>query len=144
VNNGKILDKMRSEQRHTFVAKGEHVKKNEGSWIKLSKLRKHSNDTKRLVTVLSANNLRCIEWCADAAFAVHPDHKSHPGAVMIMLLSSRTADPTELRRAVTGEESPPASRITLVSSGGFNQGNKPTPSFALTSPSWVRVELPCI
>jgi len=88
---------------------------NEGDWTKLFELVKCSNITKE-----RAKDLKCAKWCVDAAFAVHPDHKSHPGAVMIMLLSSRTANPTGLRRVVTGVESPPTSGITLVSSGGSN------------------------
>ena len=43
---------------------------------------KHLNDTKESVLVSSANNLKCIKWCVDAAFAVHPDCKSHTGAMM--------------------------------------------------------------
>jgi len=117
---------------------------NEGDWTKLFELVKCSNSTKELVLVFRAKCFKCAKWCVDTAFAMHPDHKSHPGAVMIMLLSSCTANPMGLRKVVTGVESPPTSGITLVSSGGSNQDNKPTPSFALTSPSWVRVELPCI
>jgi len=88
---------------------------NEGDWTKLFELVKCSNSTKE-----RAKDLKCAKWCVDAAFAMHPDHKSHPGAVMIMLLSSCTANPMGLRRVVTGVESPPTSGITLVSSGGSN------------------------
>ena len=93
---------------------------NEGDQTKLFELVKCLNSTKELVLVSKAKGLKCAKWCVDAAFAVHPDHKSHPGAVMIMLLSSCTANPTGLRRVVTGVESPPTSGITLVSSGGSN------------------------
>ena len=51
---------------------------------KLLKTIKHLNGTKELVLVLSADNLKCIKWHVDAAFAVHPDCKSHTGAMMTM------------------------------------------------------------
>ena len=43
---------------------------------------KCSNGTKELVLVLSAKTLKVIKWHVDAAFAVHPDCKSHTGAMM--------------------------------------------------------------
>ena len=42
------------------------------------------NGTKESVLILSTKNLKCIKWHADAAFAVHPDHGSHTGAMMTM------------------------------------------------------------
>jgi hypothetical protein len=33
---------------------------------------------------LSANDLRVVKWYVDASFAVHPDFKSHTGAVMML------------------------------------------------------------
>ena len=33
---------------------------------------------------MSAENLRAIRWYVDVSFAVHPDFKSHTGAVMTM------------------------------------------------------------
>ena len=33
---------------------------------------------------LSADNLQIIKWYVDASFAVHPDFKSHTGAIMTM------------------------------------------------------------
>jgi hypothetical protein len=36
------------------------------------------------VLTLSADNLSVIKWWVDASFAVHPDFKSHTGAVMKM------------------------------------------------------------
>ena len=42
------------------------------------------NSATELVLVSSINNLKCIKWHVDAAFAVHPDHKSHTGATMAM------------------------------------------------------------
>ena len=53
---------------------------NEGDWTKLFELVKGSNSTKELALVFRAKVLKCAKWCVDAAFAMHPDHKSHPGA----------------------------------------------------------------
>ena len=36
------------------------------------------------VLTLSADKLQVIKWYVDASFAVHPDFKSHTGAVMTM------------------------------------------------------------
>jgi hypothetical protein len=33
---------------------------------------------------LSADDLRVVKWYVDASFAVHPDFKSHTGAVMML------------------------------------------------------------
>ena len=102
VDNGETIDKTKSEQHHTFVAKGSFVSKrgrpnmqpatsesctqvqepNEGDQTNLLKLMKCSNNTKEPVLVLSTNNLKCIDWHADAAFAVHPDCKSHAGTML--------------------------------------------------------------
>ena len=42
------------------------------------------NGTKELKLRLRADNLRVIKWYVDASYAVHPDYKSHTGAVMTM------------------------------------------------------------
>ena len=55
---------------------------NEGDWTKLSKMMKHLNGTKELVLVSSAKTLECVKWHVDAALAVHPDCKSHTGALV--------------------------------------------------------------
>ena len=44
------------------------------------KLVKCSNGAKESVLVSSAKDSKHAKWCVDAAFAMHPDHKSHPGA----------------------------------------------------------------
>jgi len=43
---------------------------------------KYCNGTKKDKLILSADNLHVIKWYVDSAFAVHPDFKSHTGAVM--------------------------------------------------------------
>ena len=54
----------------------------ESDWTKLTRMMKYLNGTKNKVLKLSADNLHVVKWYVDAAFAVHPDFKSHTGAVM--------------------------------------------------------------
>jgi hypothetical protein len=96
------LDKKRAEEFHTAVAKGIFACKrarpdiqqviaylctrvrhsNHDDWRKLLRLIQFLNGTKDDVLTLSAENLNVIKWYVDASFAVHPDFKSHTGAVM--------------------------------------------------------------
>jgi hypothetical protein len=96
------LDEQRSEEYHTFVAKGlfackrarpdihptiavlcTRVKKpNEDDWRKLNRLLKYINGTRKDKLILSADDLHIIKWYVDCAFAVHPDFKSHTGGNM--------------------------------------------------------------
>ena len=55
---------------------------NESDWEKLVRLMKYLNGTKDKILTLSVDNLRCIKWYVDAAFAVHTDYKSHTGGTM--------------------------------------------------------------
>ena len=91
-----------SETFHTFVAKGlfackrvrpdihtsiavlcTRVKQpNQDDWSKLMHLMRYLNGSRDDVLTLSADDLRVIKWFVDASFAVHPDFKSHTGAVM--------------------------------------------------------------
>ena len=100
--NGKKLDKERAELYHTTVAKALWASKrarpdigqgiaslctrvrgpNENDWDKMVRLLKFLNGTKKDKLILSADDLRVIKWYVDAAFAVHPDFKSHTGAAM--------------------------------------------------------------
>ena len=56
----------------------------QSDWDKLVQLMKCLNGTKGDVLHLSAEDLRIIKWFVDAAFAVHPDFRSHTGAMMTM------------------------------------------------------------
>ncbi len=96
------LDKKHAQTFHTFVAKGLFVCKrarpdihtavaalstrvkqpNQDDWKKLVRLIKYLNGTRYDKLILSADNLHVIKWYVDAAFAVHPDFKSHTGGVM--------------------------------------------------------------
>ena len=98
------LDKTRAEEFHTTVAKGLFACKRarpdiqptiaflctrvksptEQDWDKLIKLMKYLNGTKDDKLLLTADDLRIMKWYVDASFAVHPDFKSHTGAVSTM------------------------------------------------------------
>jgi hypothetical protein len=98
------LDTKRGEIFHTFVAKGLFLCKrarsniqqtilvlcmrvrdpNQADWQKLMRVMKYLNGTKEENLTLSADNLRVVKWYVDASFAVHPDFKSHTGAVMTL------------------------------------------------------------
>ena len=43
---------------------------------------KYLNGTKHLVVTLSADNISVVKWRVDAAFAVHPNFRSHTGVTM--------------------------------------------------------------
>ena len=45
---------------------------------------KYLNGSQELVLTLRSDNLNNIKWYVDAAFAVHPDFRSHTGMVMTM------------------------------------------------------------
>jgi hypothetical protein len=104
LGTGAKLDTKRSEIFHTFVAKGlflcrwarpniqqaisvlcTRVKDpNQADWEKLMRVMKYLNGTRSEYLTLSADDLRVVKWYVDASFAVHPDFKSHTGAVMML------------------------------------------------------------
>ena len=104
VGNEKVLDKQRAEVYHTTVAKGLFLCKRarpdiqptiaflstrvisptEMDWKKLIRLLEYLHGTSELKLKLRADNLRVIKWYVDASYAVHPDYRSHTGAVMTM------------------------------------------------------------
>ena len=93
------LPKDKAEAFHTWVAKGLFLcqrarldiqtavafsctqvqNPDEDDWKKLIRLLCYLNTTKNLFLTLEADNLNDAKWWADAAFAVHPDMKSHAG-----------------------------------------------------------------
>jgi hypothetical protein len=103
-STGDLLSKERKEEFHTTVAKGLFVCKRarpdiqptiavlcsrvkaprKSDWDKMIRLLKYLNRTQEDVLTLSADSLNSIKWWVDASFAVHPDFKSHTGAVMSM------------------------------------------------------------
>jgi hypothetical protein len=96
------LSTAKAEQFHTFVAKGLFVCKRgrqdiqpaiaylttrvkaptQDDWFKLKKMLGFLKATANDVLTLSADATGTIAWHVDAAFAVHPDYKSHTGATM--------------------------------------------------------------
>jgi hypothetical protein len=104
LGTGAKLDTKRAEIFHTFVAKGLFFCKrarpdiqqaisvlctrvrdlNQADWEKLMRVVKYLNGTKEENLTLSADNLRVVKWYVDASFAVHPDFKSHTGAMVTL------------------------------------------------------------
>ena len=104
IGTGKALVGEQAEAFHTTVAKGLFLSKrsrpdiqptiavlstrvkspNESDWKKLTRLMEYLNGTKELTLRLWADNLRVVKWYVDASFAVHPDYRSHTGAVMTL------------------------------------------------------------
>ena len=101
-SKSKKLDEKRAAIFHTFVMKGMFLCKrgrqdiqpgiaflatrtsepNEGDWEKLKKLMVFLKVTQDDMMSMSADDSATIKWMIDAAFAVHPDMKSHTGATL--------------------------------------------------------------
>ena len=104
VGTGEKLDIDRKEVYHSCVAKSLFVSKrarpdihptvavlstrvkdpNESDWGKLKRLLMYLNGTRGKCLFLCIDNMSVIKWWVDAAFGVHPDFKSHTGAMMSM------------------------------------------------------------
>jgi hypothetical protein len=98
------LTKEQAEEFHTTVARGLFVSKRGrpdiqptiaflctrvkaptiDDWNKLVRLMSYLKKTKDDVLRLKADGKNKVQWWIDAAFAVHPDMRSHTGAVMTM------------------------------------------------------------
>ena len=96
------LDQKKAEEFHTFVAKGLLLCKrgrpdiqpaisflstrvrnpNQSDWDKLRRMMEFLWTTRDDVLKLSADDIGTVQWYLDAAFAVHPDMKSHTGSIM--------------------------------------------------------------
>ena len=101
---GEVLSGEQKDDFHTFVAKGLFACKRArpdiqpaiavlttrvaepttDDWKKLVRVMKYLNGSKEDVLTLRVDDLHTIRWHVDASFAVHPDFKSHTGAVMTM------------------------------------------------------------
>jgi hypothetical protein len=57
---------------------------NQADWEKLMRVMTSLNGTKEENLTLSADDLRVVKWFVDTSFAVHPDFKSHTGAMMTL------------------------------------------------------------
>lgn len=102
--DSKLLNKSQSEIFHKFTAKNLFIshrarpdiqptvsvlttrvqKPNNQDWGKLVRLMKYLHSTRDKHLVLSVDKIGVVKWFVDASFAVHPDFKSHTGAVMTM------------------------------------------------------------
>ena len=56
----------------------------EDDWKKMIRVLKYLRSTKDLTLTIKAEDILNPKWWADAAFAVHPDMKSHTGGVMTL------------------------------------------------------------
>ena len=56
----------------------------ESDWKKLIKMLEYLKGTSKLCLNLKADNPQVVKWYVDASFAVHPDYRSHTGAVMTL------------------------------------------------------------
>ena len=101
---GAKLDKKRHEIFHSYVAKALFLSKrarldiaptvailasrvqspNLSDWNKLVRMMRYLHSTQKWHLTMRADDLKVIKWHIDASFAVHPDFKSHTGAVMTM------------------------------------------------------------
>ena len=101
---GEMLDKKSKKHFHTFVAKALFACKRgrpdlqlavavlalrvqaptTDDWKKLLRMMKFVNGTIDDCLILSADDLSVVKWYVDASFGVHPDFRSHTGAVMTM------------------------------------------------------------
>ena len=55
------------------------------TWLKLRRSTLHLNDTRDLtLTLFLKDEINCIKWYVDAAFAVHSDFESHTGATVML------------------------------------------------------------
>ena len=54
----------------------------EDDWSKLRRVLKYLHGTVYLSLTLDASNMKLVRWWVDASFAVHPDYRSHTGAVL--------------------------------------------------------------
>ena len=99
---GKALSIEKKEAFHTAVTKGLFLCKRarpdiqptiavlatrvlepkQSDWKKLNWMMEYLNGTKEKKLRLAANDIRVVKCFVDASFAVHPDFKSHTGAVM--------------------------------------------------------------
>ena len=125
---------------------------NEDDWKKLVRMIKYLDQTKQDCLTLKATKDTVARWFVDAAFAVHPDQKSHTGYYMTLgsgaVISSskkqklNTRNSTEAELVATDDAAGPmlwTSRFLL------EQGRSLTPAqFARTSLSVRTVAFACV
>ena len=91
--------------------------------------------TKRDVLTLSARKgLHIVEWCIDAAFAVHPDFKSHTGATQHFVGGKGAAQSISAKQQLN-TSSPMSSELV---------GTDQVLPLALWTPSFMEAQGHCI
>jgi hypothetical protein len=83
----------------------------EQDWFKLCKVLGFLKETKDDVLTLSLSNEKEIIWHVDAAFAVHPDMKSHTGATMS--LGEGTIQSFSIKQKINTRSSTEAELVAL-------------------------------
>ena len=104
-STGRFLSSQKADLFHTITAKGLCTFKRArpdiqtaiavltarvsepqcSDWLKLRRLTLHLNGTRDLTLTPSLKDeINCIKWYVDAAFAVHSDFKSHTGAAVTL------------------------------------------------------------
>jgi hypothetical protein len=80
---------------------------NEGDWAKLLRVMSYLKGTINDVLTLEADDTNTLTWYIDAAFAVHPDMKSHTGAMFTMgkgaIISSSSKQKVNSRSSTEAE-----------------------------------------
>ena len=122
-----LLERNKADQFHSFVARALFVSTRsridiqpgiafltsrvksptKQDWFKLKKLMRFLKRTANDVLSLEADDNISMNWYVDASFAVHPDYKSHTGAVMSIgkgaTLSVSTKQKTNSRSSTEAE-----------------------------------------
>ncbi len=62
----------------------------EDDWVKLQCILKYLHGTVYLSSTLDASQMTLVRWWVDASFAIHPDYRSHTGAVLSLRKGSVT------------------------------------------------------
>ena len=79
----------------------------EDDYKKLARVMRYLRGTPEQVLTLEASNMNVVKWWMDASFAVHPDMRSHTGAVMSMgkgaIYASSTCQKIKTRSSTEGE-----------------------------------------
>jgi hypothetical protein len=74
---------------------------------KLARVMRYLRGTPEQVLTLEASNMNIVKWWVDASFAVHPDMRSHTGAMMSMgrgaIYASSTRQKINTRSSTEGE-----------------------------------------
>ena len=130
----KALDGKRKDIFHSMVAKCLFVAKraradihptvavfctrvkepHKGDWLKLRRLMRYLNGTRTMTWKIRGDDLKCIKWMVDAAFAVHPYFKSHTGATMSYGGDSRGAIQTISRKQKLNTRSSTEAELVAV------------------------------